>query len=90
MLRQNQNTRPNQKAEQEDIGAKSQDKEQKEEQSPLEKTFDFIENVQDTVEVVTDIARGEIPDLDKATEIALSVAGKSKQLDKSIEIEQEM
>lgn len=82
-----QNTRPNnQKAEQEDIEAKSQDKEQ----SPLEKTFDFIENVQDTVEVVTDIARGEIPDLDKATEIALSIAGKSKQLDKSIEIEQEM
>lgn len=90
MLKQNQNTRPNQKAEQEDIEAKSQDKEQREEQSPLEKTFDFIENVQDTVEVITDIARGEIPDLDKATEIALSVAGKSKQLDKSIEIEQEM
>lgn len=85
------NTRPNnQKAEQEDIEAKSQDKEQDKEQSPLEKTFDFIENVQDTVEVVTDIARGEIPDLDKATEIALSVAGKSKQLNKFVEIEQEM
>ncbi|MDX9813630.1 MAG: MobF family relaxase [Sulfurimonadaceae bacterium] len=90
-----------QKTEQEEIEAKSQesedksqDKEQKEEQSPLEKTFDFIEKVQDGVEVaevVTDIASGEIPDLDKATEIALSVAGKSKQsIDTSVEIGQEM
>lgn len=87
-----------QKTEQEDIEAKSQEmedksQEQETKESPLEKTFDFIENVQDAVEVAEvalDIASGEIPDLDKATEIALSVAGKSKQLDNSVEIGQEM
>lgn len=91
-MKHNQNTRPNQKAEQEDIEAKSQDKEQ--EQSTLEKTFEFVENVQDVVEVAefaVEVAQGEVP-IDKATEIAMSMVGKKKEHDKSIDvdIQQEM
>lgn len=89
-MKQNQNTKPNQSVEQEDIEeAKSQDKEQKEEQSALDKTFEFIENVQDAVEIAefaTEVAQGEMP-IDKATEIALSMVGKRKEHDKSIDID---
>ncbi|MDD2653005.1 MAG: MobF family relaxase [Sulfurimonas sp.] len=94
-MKQNQNTRPNnQKAEQEDIEAKSQEKDkgQEQEQSALDKTFEFIENVQDAVEVAefaAEVAQGEVP-IDKATEIAMSMVGKRKEHDKSIDIGQEM
>ena len=97
-MKQNQNTKPNQKAEQEaeqeDIEAKSQEKDkgQEQEQSALDKTFEFIENVQDAVEVAefaAEVAQGEVP-IDKATEIAMSMVGKRKEHDKSIDIGQEM
>lgn len=93
-MKQNQNTKPNQKTEQEDIEAKSQEKDkgQEQEQSALDKTFEFIENVQDAVEVAefaAEVAQGEVP-IDKATEIAMSMVGKRKEHDKSIDIGQEM